>query len=330
MKCENGEQKKYLNDKLRDITKEIAAKIKENLSRRGDSSQEKNITTYIESFILDDDELSDLTGEEVKFMVDRIELAINSDVSILEKYISDSEISEIMVNGWNEIFIEKNGEIIKVEDEFFDEEELGEVIRRIGSSVNREINERVPILDARLHDGSRVNAIYKNITDGRYILTIRKFVMKDVTMSDLMENGTLTQECVDFLETIINRGYNIFVSGGTSSGKTTMLNAILKGISRDERVVIIRGDLENVVQLECKEKSGYDDDEVSTDKLIKASLRMRPDRIVIGEIRDGKALVNMLNGLNTGHTGLCTGHSNSVEGMIRRMESFICRNRRSP
>lgn len=138
MKCENGEQKKYLNDKLRDITKEIAAKIKENLSRRGDSSQEKNITTYIESFILDDDELSDLTGEEVKFMVDRIELAINSDVSILEKYISDSEISEIMVNGWNEIFIEKNGEIIKVEDEFFDEEELGEVIRRIGSSVNRE------------------------------------------------------------------------------------------------------------------------------------------------------------------------------------------------
>jgi len=219
MKCENGEQKKYLNDKLRDITKEIAAKIKENLSRRGDSSQEKNITTYIESFILDDDELSDLTGEEVKFMVDRIELAINSDVSILEKYISDSEISEIMVNGWNEIFIEKNGEIIKVEDEFFDEEELGEVIRRIGSSVNREINERVPILDARLHDGSRVNAIYKNITDGRYILTIRKFVMKDVTMSDLMENGTLTQECVDFLETIIDRGYNIFVSGGTSSGK---------------------------------------------------------------------------------------------------------------
>lgn len=147
MKCENGEQKKYLNDKLRDITKEIAAKIKENLSRRGDSSQEKNITTYIESFILDDDELSDLTGEEVKFMVDRIELAINSDVSILEKYISDSEISEIMVNGWNEIFIEKNGEIIKVEDEFFDEEELGEVIRRIGSNVNREINERVPILD---------------------------------------------------------------------------------------------------------------------------------------------------------------------------------------
>ena len=135
MKCENGEQKKYLNDKLRDITKKIAAKIKENLSRRGDSSQEKNITTYIESFILDDDELSDLTGEEVKFMVDRIELAINSDVSILEKYISDSEISEIMVNGWNEIFIEKNGEIIKVEDEFFDEEELGEVIRRIGSSV---------------------------------------------------------------------------------------------------------------------------------------------------------------------------------------------------
>lgn len=329
MKCENGEQKKYLNDKLRDITKEIAAKIKENLSRRGDSSQEKNVTTYIESFILDDDELSDLTGEEVKFMVDRIELAINSDVSILEKYISDREISEIMVNGWNEIFIEKNGEIIKVEDEFFDEEELGEVIRRIGSSVNREINERVPILDARLHDGSRVNAIYKNITDGRYILTIRKFMMKDVTMSDLMENGTLTQECVDFLETIINRGYNIFVSGGTSSGKTTMLNAILKGIPRDERVVIIedsrelaRGDLENVVQLECKEKSGYDDDEVSTDKLIKASLRMRPDRIVIGEIRDGKALVNMLNGLNTGHTGLCTGHSNSVEGMIRRMESL--------
>ena len=108
-----------------------------------------------------------------------------------------------------------------------------------------------------------------------------------------------------------------------------MLNAILKGIPRDERVVIIedsrelaRGDLENVVQLECKEKSGYDDDEVSTDKLIKASLRMRPDRIVIGEIRDGKALVNMLNGLNTGHTGVCTGHSNSVEGMIRRMESL--------
>lgn len=315
-------------------TIKITQEIKRELAQRKDVKKDegeniKNIGQYIEKYIMSKDELDNLAGFDVRRMKDRIEESITKDISILHKYIENSQISEIMVNGYDEIFIEEEGRIKKVDDRFFDEEELGEVIRRIGNSVNREINERIPILDARLEDGSRVNAVYKNLTGGKNTLTIRKFVVKDIGLEELVENQTLSVEALEFLKTIVARGYNIFVSGGTSSGKTTMLNAILKEIPAKERVIIIedskellRGNIENIVQMECKESVGFEENSVGIDRLIKTSLRMRPDRIVIGEIRDGKALINMLNGLNTGHSGLSTGHSNSVAGMIRRMESM--------
>ena len=234
-----------------------------------------------------------------------------------------------MVNGYKSIFVEKNGEIIKVDDEFFDTAELEDVIRRVSGRVHREINELNPIVDARLEDGARVNAVYKNIALGGPVLTIRKFPEKNISMDDLVNWETLNREAVKFIKRLMDAEYNFFISGGTSSGKTTFLNAMAGMISSKERVIVIEDSAEliinnipNLVRLECKNANTSGNGGILMDQLIKTSLRMRPDRILIGEIRDGKALLNMLNGLNTGHSGICTGHGNSVKGMIKRMEAL--------
>lgn len=308
---------------LREIYYDLKTELSEHFIER------EKLKEYIDAFCLNSKKTEHLQLEEIADISQRITMSMTKEASILEKYLEMDGITEIMVNGADEIFIERDGEILKTDESFIDEKELADVIRRIGNRVNREINENNPILDARLPDGSRVNAVYKNLTGKSSILTIRRFNKKNITIDELVENKTINEEGLRFIEGEMKKGKNIFVSGGTSSGKTTMLNALISFISKKERVIVIEDSREisvhgvdNVVQLECKLKSSWNEGEIGIDSLIKSSLRMRPDRIIIGEIRDGKAMINMLNGLNTGHKGMSTGHANSLKGMIRRMESF--------
>ncbi|MDR0817945.1 MAG: Flp pilus assembly complex ATPase component TadA, partial [Clostridiales Family XIII bacterium] len=209
-------------------------------------------------------------------------------------------------------------------------EELEEVIRRIAAKVHREINELSPVLDARLEDGSRVNAVYKNVALNGPILTIRRFPQSRITMDDLLRFGTLTEEAAGFLAALVKAAYNIFISGGTSSGKTTFLNALAGFIPKDERIITIEdsaelqiADIANIVRLECRSANAQDRGEINMRQLIKSSLRMRPNRIIVGEVR-GEEVLDMIQAMNTGHDGsLSTGHGNSPTGMLYRLEAMF-------
>ena len=195
--------------------------------------------------------------------------------------------------------------------------------------MHREISEMNPIVDARLADGSRVNSVYSNVAINGPILTIRKFSDKYMTMEDLIKNGTLTAKAALLLKTLVECGYNIFVSGGTSSGKTTLLNALAEAVPAEERVIVIEDSMElklsaieNIVHMECRNAGASGKGSVTMSQLIKSSLRMRPDRIIVGEVR-GAEVADMLQAMNTGHSGsMSTGHGNSVEGMLRRLEAM--------
>lgn len=310
--------------------KEITAEIRYELNIVNEEISDLKVKEYIENIILNHPETGTLSIEELSKIVMRIFYSIRSDVSILEPYIKDDDVNEVMVNGKDEIFIEKNGIIEKTDESFISIEELEEVIRRIAAGVNREINELNPIVDARLPDGSRVNAVYKNIAINGPILTIRKFPKSVHSMEDLIELGTITGECAYYLEKLVRNGYNCFISGGTSSGKTTFLNVLSDFIPRDERLIIIEDSAElkitghrNIVRMECRNANTGGRGEIGMDELIKTALRMRPDRIIVGEVRQGAAVLNMINAMNTGHSGsLSTGHGNSVTGMLRRLESM--------
>ena len=250
-------------------------------------------------------------------------------LGILEELINRDSINEIMVNGIKDIFIEENGKLKKFYGSFDSVEELEEIIRNIAAGVHREINEMNPIVDARLDNGSRVNGVYKNIAINGPILTIRKFSKNDITMNNLVQYKTLTEECARYLENLTILGFNIFISGGTSSGKTTFLNALGDNIPKQERVIVIEdsaelklNNLPNIVHMECHNANSMGQGSITMDKLINTSLRMRPDRIIVGEVR-GKEVSDMLQAMNTGHDGsMSTGHGNSVNGMLRRLEAM--------
>jgi len=235
-----------------------------------------------------------------------------------------------MVNGIDNIFIESRGVVEKTDLKFESVDQLEELIRRLAAKVHREINELNPIVDARLEDGSRVNAVYKNIALNGPILTIRKFPKKAITMEALVESGSITSEAAEFLQMLVKAGYNCFISGGTSSGKTTFLNVLSNYIPSSERVIVIEDSAElqirqisNLIRLECKQANGQNRGQITMEELIKTSLRMRPDRIIVGEVR-GKEVIDMIQAMNTGHDGsLSTGHGNSIRGMLRRLESMF-------
>ena len=287
---------------------------------------DSQILELIEENVFKD--MSSSSMDEIVRTIDRVFTKIRGRYGPLEKYIEDDSINEIMVNGINRIFIEKDNHIILTDECFDSVEELESVIRKIASLVHREISELNPILDARLEDGSRINAIYRNIAINGPSLTIRKFRRNRITMDELIKKKTLTAECACFLKKAVEAGYNIFVSGGTSSGKTTFLNALAEYIPEDERVVVIEDSAElqldnisNIVRLECRNSNFMGQGKVNMSMLIKASLRMRTDKLIIGEVR-GKEVSDMLQALNTGHSGMSTGHGNSSQGMLRRMESM--------
>lgn len=267
--------------------------------------------------------------EDLREIILRIYAKTRSRIGILEGFIGDESVNEIMVNGKDRMFIETKQGISALNSMFDSTEELEEIIRNIAAAVHREINEMNPILDARLSDGSRVNAVYRNVAADGPVLTIRKFSKDRITIKEMTESGTLSGECARYLSVLVECGFNIFVSGGTSSGKTTFLNALSDFIPKKERVIVIEDSTElklshisNLVQMECRNANTMGQGRISMDMLIKTSLRMRPDRIIVGEVR-GKEVSDMLQAMNTGHDGsMSTGHGNSVAGMLRRLEAM--------
>lgn len=247
----------------------------------------------------------------------------------LQELVDDRQITEIMVNGADRVFVERNGAVEQWGRTFDSQEQLEDTIQQIVSRVNRTVNVSRPIADARLSDGSRVHVVLPPIALDGPAVTIRKFP-EPITMEKLLAYGSLTKESAVFLKAIVEAGYNIFVCGGTNSGKSTFLNALSSYIPRDERIVTIEDSAElritqikNLVRLETRGANGEGEGEVTIGDLIKASLRMNPDRIIIGEVR-GKEALDMISAMNTGHDGsLSTGHGNSPKDMLSRLETMV-------
>ncbi len=258
-------------------------------------------------------------GKEIFYELRRLD--------ILQDLIDDPSVSEIMVNGPEHIFIEKEGRVSELDLRFRDEQKLHEVIQQIVSRSNRIVNESIPIADTRLENGSRVNVVLPPAAINGPILTIRRFPDHPFCMEDLLEKGTLSEELALFLEKMVLCRENIFVSGGTSSGKTTFLNVLADFIPADERIITIEDSAElnlkkirNLVRLEARMPNIEGKNAISIRDLIRTALRMRPDRIIVGEVRSGEA-VDMISAMNTGHDGsLSTGHANSCEDMLKRLE----------
>ena len=251
-------------------------------------------------------------------------------LDILQELVDDSTVTEIMVNGTGNIFIERAGRIREWERKFESEEKLGDVVQQIVSGCNRVVNEASPIVDARLPNGSRVNVVLKPIALNGPIITIRRFPDVPITMDKLIEIGSLSEEAAVFLQKLVRARYNIFISGGTGSGKTTFLNALSAYIPKDERIITIEDNAElqiqnvpNLVRLETRNANIEGCAAITIRDLIKSSLRMRPDRIIVGEVRGGEA-IDMMQAYNSGHDGsMSTGHSNGTEDMLSRLETMI-------
>lgn len=251
-------------------------------------------------------------------------------LDILQNLIEDETITEIMINGNQNIFIEREGRIILSDKRFLSKKKLEDVIQQIVAETNRIVNEATPIVDTRLSDGSRVNVVLYPIALNGPIVTIRKFPKESITLEKLRQWGAINQEIISFLQILIKSKYNIFISGGTGTGKTTFLNALSQYIPKDERVITIEDNAElqikelpNLVNLEARMANVEGTGEISIRDLIKTALRMRPDRIVVGEVR-GAEVIDMLQAMNTGHDGsLSTGHANSSKDMITRLETMV-------
>ena len=251
-------------------------------------------------------------------------------LDLLQEFLEDDEITEIMINGTDYIFLERRGRIYQSDRRFVSKEKLEDVIQQIVSVSNRLVNEASPIVDTRLSDGSRVNVVLDAVALNGPIVTIRKFPKDSISIEQLIAWESISEEAAAFLAMLVKAGYNIFISGGTGSGKTTFLNALSQFIPKDERIITIEDNAElqiqgvsNLVRLEARNANVEGTGEISIRELIRTALRMRPDRIIVGEVRSGEAL-DMLQAFNTGHDGsLSTGHANSTRDMLARLETMV-------
>lgn len=307
----------------------------------------KEIDTYIRQNIaysdMDDDRLNELVERLVEEKFQGIYIPVSQRVSIvkqvfssfrgfgiLDTILNDESITEVMINGPDNVFIEKNGKLIKSDKKIESENKLRDIIQNIVGRAGREVNDANPICDTRLPDGSRVNVVLPPISLVGPVVTIRKFSKKPMTIEKLIEYGSLTPDIAKKLEVLVKSKYNIFVSGGTGSGKTTFLNALSNYIPKDERIITIEDSAElqitgikNLVSLETRNANSAGVGQITIRDLIKSSLRMRPERIVVGEVRGAEAL-DMLQAMNTGHDGsLSTGHANSTQDMLSRLETMV-------
>ena len=252
-------------------------------------------------------------------------------LDILQELIEDDEITEIMINGTEHIFLEKAGRIFKSDRRFVSVTKLEDVIQQIAAGANRYVNEASPIVDARLEDGSRVNIVLRPVALNGPIMTIRKFPKEAVTMKQLIDWGSISREAVDFLKILVESKYNIFVSGGTGSGKTTFLNALSDYIPKDERIITIEDNAElqikgvaNLVRLEARNANLEGEGAVTIRDLLKSALRMRPDRIIVGEVRGDETVDMISSAMLNGHSGsMSTGHANNPMDMLHRLETMM-------
>lgn len=313
--------------------------------------EEQRFVASIKTYITDNLPLSQMSDDELEQKIEDIVVqqigdrycSIEKRVSfvqqvyssirgfgLLDSIISDDSITEVMINGPDNIFIEQNGRLFKLDKKFESQRRLEDIIQRIVGLAGREVNQANPICDTRLPDGSRVNVVLPPIALCGPTITIRKFSKTPMTIEKLIEYGSITRDIAKILEQLVRAKYNIFVSGGTGSGKTTFLNALSNYIPADERVITIEDSAElqitrvdNLVSLETRNANASGAGQITIRDLIKSSLRMRPERIVVGEVRGGEAL-DMLQAMNTGHDGsLSTGHANSTHDMLSRLETMV-------
>jgi len=308
---------------------------------------QKRVKTYIVENVamkeMSDDELKDAINEATQRICQGVycPIKVRAEIAegvfdsirgfgVLDSILKDNTITEVMINGENNIFIEKNGRLIKSKRAFESEKKLTDVIQRIVGLAGREVNQANPIVDTRLPDGSRVNVVLPPISLVGPTVTIRKFSDTPMTMEQLIRFKSLTPEIAHKLELLVKAKYNIFISGGTGSGKTTFLNALSNYIPKDERIITIEDsaelqivNIDNIVRMETRNANSAGTGEITIRDLIKSSLRMRPERIIVGEVRGAEAL-DMLQAMNTGHDGsLSTGHANSVKDMLSRLETMV-------
>lgn len=316
-----------------------------------DFELEQEIVEEIKSYVKENLPLSKIDDEELEVQIEEIVFKrigsqycpIDQKISIvqqvyssirgfglLDSIINDDSITEVMINGPEHVFIEQKGRLFKIDKQFESQRRLEDVIQRIVGLAGREVNQSSPICDTRLPDGSRVNVVLPPIALCGPTLTIRKFSKTPMTIEKLVKYGSISQDIADNLKLLVEAKYNVFISGGTGSGKTTFLNALSNYIPNDERVITIEDSaelqivgVENLVSLETRNANTSGAGEITIRDLIKSSLRMRPERIVVGEVRGGEAL-DMLQAMNTGHDGsLSTGHANSTDDMLSRLETMV-------
>lgn len=312
--------------------KAYKCKLRERVLQRMDYSRD-----LVDEEVLDIIDEVILAQEDYKLLPISISRRLRSELfdslrrlDVLQSFVEDTTITEIMINGPNHIFVERNGVLQRQEQVFESEEKLRDVIQQIVAGCNRVVNEASPIVDARLEGGSRVNIVMAPVALNGPIVTIRRFPDKPIDIQQLIENHSITAVVAEFLRTLVRAKYNIFISGGTGSGKTTFLNVLSGFIPKDERIITIEDSaelqlqgVENLVRLETRNKTTEGCAEIPIRELIKCSLRMRPDRIIVGEVRGAEA-ADMVTCLNTGHEGsLSTGHANSAVDMLGRLETMI-------
>lgn len=311
-----------------EIREKIQQRIIEETDREHYISDEE-LYEVIQRRVLEMGQKQYITMMEKRELIQSIFNAIRK-LDVLQEILDDPGVTEIMVNGFSQIFVEKEGRLLPYPKHFSSREKLEDVIQQIVSKMNRMVNEANPIVDVRLEDGSRVNVVLPPVAVNGPVVTIRKFPEKPITMDRLIALGSVTEEAALFLETLVKAGYNIFISGGTGSGKTTFLNALSNAIPKEERIITIEDSAElqiqgvdNLVKLEARNANLEGKNAITIRDLIKSALRMRPDRIILGEVRDAAAC-ELLSVMNTGHDGsLSTGHANSPGDMLNRLETLV-------
>ncbi len=312
-----SEEKRYLYEELMDefsLNQELT---------------DNEINHLIEDAIIRRSREKGYTLEEKQFLKKELFYSFRK-LDVLSHLLEDEDVSEIMINGKDHLFIEKKGKLYRVTETFSSEESLRNIIQQIVSSCNRIVNETTPIVDARLEDGSRVNVVLPPIALDGAVMTIRKFPKDFFTMDKLIQMNSITEEVALFLKKLVEARYNIFISGGTGCGKTTFLNVLSNYIPEDERIITIEDSAElqirqvkNIVRLETRNANVEGENAIEMSALIKSALRMRPDRIIVGEVRDAAAM-DMANSMLTGHDGsISTGHGNSAKEMLLRLETMI-------
>lgn len=315
-----------------EITTEYIAQIQRIVSSRLDLTRE---VTDAEIKRLIDEVIAERAKEQYISIREKVEIrngVFNSmrGLDVLQPLVDDPTVTEIMINGPDHVFVEQDGRLFRKNVSFGSNEKLENVIQNIVSRVNRTVNESTPIVDARLQDGSRVNVVLPPIALNGPTVTIRKFPENPFTIEQLVKLGSITDEVAELLHRMVRAKYNIFISGGTGSGKTTFLNALSNFIPKDERIITIEDSAElqirgidNLVRMETRNANMEGKGAITIRDLIKSSLRMRPERIVVGEVRGPEAL-DMLQAMNTGHDGsLSTGHANSTQDMLSRLETMV-------